>query len=261
MNAGLNSSTWVNRLPAEGTFRSRSLLFFAMGIYAAHHIDNNTPVIVPENGTISINIPLDKGRRSACSTRTTHPTFIKKLQIAILAIGINNKFVNPYKFKSKADMMIDSFTNPDKKRILTILYQASCSCAKRSHNSYWNQRGHGINHCGICLPCLYRRVSLDAVGLDDSSKLGIDLFTWDYVHLTDPTYRNYVRYKDFKSVLRFLIFRHNADSIREELMLNGVTNPRELENYVNLAMHSYNQVKAWIAKNASNDVKLLTKIQ
>lgn len=76
LNAGLKSHSWnIKGTPTESTFRSRSLLFFAAGIYVANKISPQCQLIVPENGTISINIPLDSGRRSSCSTRTTHPTF------------------------------------------------------------------------------------------------------------------------------------------------------------------------------------------
>ena len=61
INAGLKPKTWNMRTTSESTFRSRSLLFFAAGIYAAHAIDPQQKLIVPENGTISINIPLDSG--------------------------------------------------------------------------------------------------------------------------------------------------------------------------------------------------------
>jgi len=54
-----------NTLETEATFRARSILFFAAGIYCARAISPNMPLIIPENGTISLNIPLDKGRRSS----------------------------------------------------------------------------------------------------------------------------------------------------------------------------------------------------
>ena len=79
LNAGLKPHSWNIKTPTESTFRSRSLLFFAAGIYIANKISPQCQLIVPENGTISINIPLDSGRRSSCSTRTTHPTFTESL--------------------------------------------------------------------------------------------------------------------------------------------------------------------------------------
>lgn len=76
-----------NALQTEATFRARSILFFAAGIYCANTISPSMELTIPENGTISLNIPLDKGRRSACSTRTTHPVFLHRLQSALNTIG------------------------------------------------------------------------------------------------------------------------------------------------------------------------------
>jgi len=144
-NVGIRPQSWRNKVSAEGTFRSRSLLFFAMAIYTAYHISRDMCVIVPENGTISINIPLDKGRRSACSTRTTHPTFIRRIQHILEKLGITNQLVNPYKFHTKADMMVECCADQTRKYILEHLYRLSCSCAKRSHCRWWDNRGGGSN--------------------------------------------------------------------------------------------------------------------
>ena len=70
VNAGINNQGWISqRAVYEGTFRARSILFIGAGIYCAHAINPQMPLIIPENGTISLNIPLDQGRRSACSPR------------------------------------------------------------------------------------------------------------------------------------------------------------------------------------------------
>lgn len=249
VSAGLRPNTWVNNPKPEGTFRSRSLLFFAMGLYACYHISPDIPLIVPENGTISINIPLDRGRRSSCSTRTTHPTFIKRLEDALSAIGIHNRLYNPYRLKSKADMMVDTFSNPEKKRILIDLYNESCSCAKRSHTKWWDRRD--VRHCGKCLPCIYRRVALHAVGLDDPAQLGIDIFHSPHFHITDHSQQSS---SDVRSLLYFLRYRCDSDTIAQELRLNGVTTEDGLEDYVNLAIHSYDQVKNWLRSKGSPEM-------
>ena len=264
LNAGLRSRTWqISGSPAEATFRSRSLLFFAAGIYSAYHIGEQVNLIVPENGTISINIPLDKGRRSACSTRTTHPTFIKKLEEALLLIGINNKFENPYKYLSKADMMNNCYEDNSKRDILINLANLSCSCAKRGHNHYWDKESEiikqtHINHCGMCLPCLYRRVSLDAVGLDNTDLIGTDVFHGVKYNLSN---REQKSTRDFKALLFFLKNRFNEHIIRRELLMNGITDSDELNNYVRLGMHSYEQVKDWIATRAPHEIKQMAGIE
>jgi len=257
INAGINSQGWIgDRAVCEGTFRARSILFFGAGLYCAHAIDANMPLIVPENGTISLNIPLDRGRRNACSTRTTHPVFLKRLQQALTDIGIQNQLINPYQLKSKADMVSDCCLKPTRKIALKTLYRDSCSCAKRSHKSSWihkrDANNQPIRHCGFCLPCLYRRVSLASVGWENKESYGINVFNsseLDIAHLQGKKGR------DFRALLYFLKNRCNQDTIEEELISNGVTDGKELEEYTEFVLHSYEQVKEWVRANGSARIK------
>jgi hypothetical protein len=57
----------------EITLRSRSLLYLALGLTAAAAFGPAPPLIVPENGWISLNPPLTLSRLGPYSTRTTHP--------------------------------------------------------------------------------------------------------------------------------------------------------------------------------------------
>ena len=64
----------------EKTFRSRSLLFIALGMYVARSIGDQIPLLMPENGAIALNVPLTPSRRGSCSTRTAHPFFLNTLR-------------------------------------------------------------------------------------------------------------------------------------------------------------------------------------
>lgn len=254
VNAGLKIHRG-NTLQTEATFRARSILFFAAGIYCAHAINPNMPLIIPENGTISLNIPLDKGRRSACSTRTTHPVFLKRLQSALSAIGIQNQLVNPYQLKSKKDMVDDCCLEVERARALRLLCGESCSCAKRSHRRYWERRN--VLHCGVCLPCLYRRVSLsDVDGLRDE-QVGIDVFSPVEIMMNRTDIK---RNRDFKSLLYFLKTRCNREVIETELIANGITGKDEVNTYTDFVLHSYNQVKDWLRANGDASIKLMAGI-
>ncbi len=259
----LDRYSFVNKEPSESTFRSRSLLFFAMGIYCAFNINEQMQLIVPENGTISINIPLNPSRRSACSTRTTHPVFMKRLEDALHAIGIQNTFYNPYRLKSKADMMEDCCENATKNEIIRRLYRYSCSCAKRSHNYHWDkpsdviEQNH-INHCGMCLPCIYRRVALNIVNLDDVNFLGTDI---NHGTLYDLDNLKQIRARDYRSLLHFIRRRMTEDKIRKELKANHITSEMGLDDYVRLVLHSYEQVVAWVSQKGSARVKAIAGIR
>lgn len=259
----LDRFSYVNKEPSESTFRSRSLLFFAMGIYCAHSISDQMQMIVPENGTISINIPLNPSRRSACSTRTTHPVFITRLEKALRSVDVNNPLFNPYRLMSKADMVEACCRNADKNRMFSLLYKSSCSCAKRSHNYHWDkpsdviERDH-INHCGMCLPCIYRRVALDTIGLDNPGLLGTDI---NHGTAYDIDNLKQVRARDYRSLLHFLRSRMSEDKIRKELKANHITSEMGLDDYVYLVLHSYSQVISWISRKGNDTVKAIAGIR
>ena len=253
---GMKNCIKERKVKYENTFRSRSFLFFAMGLYCAKRISATQEVIVPENGTISINIPLCKSRRSSCSTRTTHPVSMKLIMRALENVGINNALVNPYHFKSKADMMIDCAQDDCKRHILEVLSPLSCSCAKRSHNRWWDKDGeyihaNHVHHCGMCMPCIYRRVAMNAIGLDNPAELGTDIF--------QPTRHfniNNLRSKpslDVNLLLRF-IRKINRQNVENELLAEGI-DEKELNQYVDLVMHSYQQISEWISQKGNDVMK------
>ena len=67
-------------LGQETTTRGRSFIFFALAALAADGIGGTVPIHVPENGLISLNVPLDPLRLGAWSTRTTHPYYMARWQ-------------------------------------------------------------------------------------------------------------------------------------------------------------------------------------
>ena len=244
-----------NTLETEATFRARSILFFAAGVYCASAISPNMPVTIPENGTISLNIPLDKGRRSACSTRTTHPVFLRRLQSAMNAIGIQNPLENPYQLKSKKDMVDDCCQNAEQKRALMLLCPESCSCAKRSHKRNWIRRN--VLHCGVCLPCLYRRVSLSGIEELRNEQYGLDVFTPSEIQINRSDIK---RNRDFRSLLYFLRNRCTREVVETELIANGITNKTEITAYTDFIIHSYDQVKDWLRVYANADIRQRARV-
>ena len=74
----------------ELSMRSRSLLYLALGLAAAASFGAATPLIIPENGWISLNPPLTTNRLGSLSTRTTHPYFLEQLTGLWRAAGPRN---------------------------------------------------------------------------------------------------------------------------------------------------------------------------
>lgn len=156
----------------ELTTRSRSILFMSLAIAAASALGENTTFYVPENGLISLNVPLTHTRTSSLSTRTTHPYFMNLLQSLLNVLGLEISIKTPYQFYTKGEMLRDS-KNQDlikKGAILTM----SCSHPGVGRHV---KGGNPYQHCGYCVPCIIRRASMAAVGLDTTEPYGINILT------------------------------------------------------------------------------------
>lgn len=146
----------------EDTTRSRSLLFFSQAIVIASGMGYHINLYIPENGVISLNIPLTVMRIGSLSTRTTHPYFIRLLQNIINMLGLDISLINPFQFMTKGEMMI----NCKDKDFLNSHYQLTMSC---SHPDQGRWSGETTGHCGECLPCTIRKAAIMAAGLEDAT--------------------------------------------------------------------------------------------
>ena len=146
----------------EDSTRSRSLMFFAHAIAIASGIGHHVDLLIPENGVISLNIPLTVMRLGSLSTRTTHPYFMKLLQELITELGLDITLINPFQMLTKGQMMKEC----KDKEYLNSHYQYTLSC---SHPDQGRWTGEAVGHCGECLPCTIRRAAIKAAGLNDIS--------------------------------------------------------------------------------------------
>jgi hypothetical protein len=138
---------------SENTTRARSFLFFSIGIFAATGLKGHIKMKVPENGLIALNVPLDPLRLGALSTRTTHPFYMARWNELLTKLEINCRVENPYWNKTKGEMVIQCRNQT----LLKNLAASSLSCSSPTKGRW---QGHGIQHCGYCLPCLIRRAAL-----------------------------------------------------------------------------------------------------
>jgi len=145
----------------ENSMRSRSLLFLGLGLAMANNYENRVPLYVPENGLISLNVPLTKSRSGSLSTRTTHPYFIVLIEKFINSMGIESKLILPYQFKTKGEMLIECKDSDLLKE--SILMTMSCAHPEVS-------RFEGLSpktHCGYCIPCIIRFAATTKAKLKD----------------------------------------------------------------------------------------------
>lgn len=156
-----NQNIRVNHTTERST-RARSIVFFAFAVLAAAELHAQTggtvPVYVPENGFISLNVPLNAGRTGSLSTKTTHPVFLSKLQEVLSSLGLPVSLVRPYAFKTKAELMAEC----SDRGLLTRLVGRSTSCGRYGYYNY--------THCGRCVPCQVRRASFLASGIPDTTQ-------------------------------------------------------------------------------------------
>lgn len=154
-------------IEGENTERGRSFLFLTLGAACATALpapENNTrkKLYIPENGFITLNLPLTPLRIGAYSTRTTHPYYLTLMQRLFNAIGINIDIINPFEFKTKGEMLLECGDPAFVAGVDTM------SCSRPSTRNA-NIEGAGRRHCGRCVPCIIRRAALKKAGQPDDN--------------------------------------------------------------------------------------------
>jgi hypothetical protein len=167
---------------SERSQRARSLIFIAYGILAAasldcYHEGECVDLVIPENGFISINIPLTPLRLASHSTRTTHPYFITSIQRLLDEAKLRICLVNPYQLMTKGEMLAAC-----RDQVFLIRYASkTTSCARYARNAF--------KHCGRCVPCLIRRAAFERWAQHDHT-------AYRYQNIAKPGRR----YRDFDDV-------------------------------------------------------------
>lgn len=181
---------------SEKSTRARSILFFAFAALAASALSSSkkspVEIVVPENGFISLNVPLGPGRLGSLSTKTTHPVFMTDLQDIWDAVGVQARLVFPYRDKTKGELMRSC---ADSKKLVSLV-GISTSCGKYQR--------HNLTHCGECIPCLVRRAAFLKAKLHDTTVKGYLRDKLSYSESKDvaAAAAAYLRYQD-EGVRRF----------------------------------------------------------
>ena len=166
----------------EDTTRTRSFMFFSHAIILASCSKREIDLYIPENGLISLNIPLTNTRLGSNSTRTTHPFYMKCFQLLLNNLGLRINLKNPYQFSTKGEM-IKNCANID---FLRQYYLETMSCS-HPDQVRWQKGSKKPQHCGTCLPCSIRRASI------------LYAFQKDMTTYNDPDYSNKNARIDLKS--------------------------------------------------------------
>lgn len=222
----------------EETSRARSFLFLAIGIVLANTYGQTIPLIVPENGLISLNVPLTPTRLSSHSTRTTHPHYMSLFHEIVRALGMDNSIENPYRFKTKGEMMQECRD----RAFLMANYGESMSCSHPDTSRYEGQRP-GI-HCGYCVPCIIRQSAETAAGSIHT--------TYTHNVRTTPPAASSDKGSDLRA---FKISLHHTQNLRRMVLLFHIlrsgpilfTSEQELLEYKGVYTRGMNEVRNFLS--------------
>ncbi|MEK4069020.1 hypothetical protein [Peribacillus sp. FSL R5-0717] len=126
---------------------TRSLLYLALAI-AKSYFNSSQDVYLYENGILSLN-PEIKNRYT---TKTTHPKTIYLYRQLLEELNISIRVNHPFMFRTKGEIINDM----DRRFKENINNTFTCGQG-RAHPD----RKHS-GQCGICIPCLLRKISLSA---------------------------------------------------------------------------------------------------
>ena len=216
----------LNNLKSAGTDgnqRARSFLFYSMAAVAADALESVDTVLIPENGLIALNVPLEPFRLGSLSTRTAHPFFINCMGELSKNLGIRTGFENPYRFKTKGEM-VSECTNLTFLQSVTA-YSMSCSAPGKDR---WSN-GVSNQHCGYCVPCLIRRASLErGLGIDDPTIYTLDELAQKF----DSRKKTGENIRSFKLAIDHA--RKHPESWRYLVRKTGPLSSSDVEEYANM---------------------------
>jgi 7-cyano-7-deazaguanine synthase in queuosine biosynthesis len=222
----------------EPSMRSRSVLFLVLGTVVANALGCKIPLIIAENGLISLNVPLTNSRLGSLSTRTTHPHFISLYQEMLLSLGLVTPVEMPYRFHTKGEML----ANAKNQKVLQSTVNLTMSCSHPEIGRY--HQGTPGNHCGYCVPCIIRRAALASVQLDNC-KYNVDI-------LKDPPMSDRDTGRDFRA-FQMAIERSNYANPRSALfdvLSAGPLPPDDVKYYVGVYSRGMDEVRSFFSSSA-----------
>jgi 7-cyano-7-deazaguanine synthase in queuosine biosynthesis len=222
----------------DSTMRARSFLFLALGTAVASALNSSAPLYIPENGPISLNVPLTPGRAGTHSTRTTHPHTIHLFRQLLAALGIDVILRTPYRFTTKGEMLAQC----KDQSVLASGVHSTMSCS-RPQSGRFHGRPVG-QHCGYCVPCIIRRASLNTVNMDDEPR-NIDVLAPN-IEANETTGRD-------KRAFLLAIARLRSMSpleVTSEILSAGPVDPSELDGLTGVFRRGLAEVEAFLSRTS-----------
>jgi 7-cyano-7-deazaguanine synthase in queuosine biosynthesis len=137
----------------ENSRRTRSFLFVSLAVVTAVGLGIGD-VRVCENGPLALNLALTS---AMVPTKHAHSQFLQSMEELVRHVFERQiRISNPFELLTKGKMSEVFTSNPG-------IALATVSCWNQQWSGSGANYGHG--HCGFCVPCLVRRVSLEAAGI------------------------------------------------------------------------------------------------
>ncbi len=215
----------------ENTQRTRSFLFLSLAALITKRSGFNKVLYMAENGQFAIHLPLNSARVGPFSTHTADPNFVTTAQEIFRTVLSNPDFEisNPFLYKTKAEV----FAVMPKK--LQQQVHNSASCWMISHVP-------GEKHCGICIPCISRRIALEYNGLK-VKEYHNDIFMADIASLADDDTgkRNMIDYLEFITKFKKVTPQNKEELICDfpELINPAIDEDKAMKLYERVSQQSF----------------------
>lgn len=203
----------------EPSMRSRSFLFLALGVLVAGLFKLEVPLIVAENGLISLNVPLTQSRVGSLSTRTTHPYLMLLYQQLLSHLNISTVIQMPYRFQTKGEMLAEA----KNAELIKSLSRVTMSCSHPESGRFF--RHSPSLHCGYCVPCIIRRAAMYSAVIPDCE------YCFDILH--DPPLLHTQKGRDLRA-FQIAIERYKLSSPHHKIfnvLSAGQLPPDDISHY------------------------------
>lgn len=158
----------------ESSQRSRTFLFVGAACVVAAAGGSNQ-VWLNENGIMALHVPMTAARIGSLSTHTASPPIVERiLALASEVLGVELRVDNHLVGKTKPE-------------VVELAVNLGAGDQLQDTVSCWGI-GRSRTHCGICAPCLLRRISCETHGVADVDYKA-DVFD-DPAAINDPRARD-----------------------------------------------------------------------
>jgi len=191
----------------ERSRRTRPMLFLSMAGAVALELGVSR-IHINENGVLAINLPFEPHLQGSNASRHAHPETLRRFASLLKALWPFNSqplVQNPFSQLTKAEEIRHLRQAKDlAERTISCEYAGQQMAMLRN----WLKRTRGrykvARECGLCMPCLIRRCSMESAGLLESAG-----------HYVFDARRTLKKRRAYKDAPLFRVVRENVTTLYE----------------------------------------------